>query len=64
VAEGLHRLGPRLDPGTLPQEPVVPKAAHTSMDKNFKRTFATAAWITQSEGTVARWGVPRGPSVS
>jgi hypothetical protein len=34
------------------------------MDKNFKRTFATAAGITQSEGTVARWGVPRGPSVS
>jgi uncharacterized membrane protein len=35
-----------------------------TMDKNFKRTFATAAWITQSEGTVAWWGVPRGPSVS
>src|SRR5215475_11833326 len=27
------------------------------MDKNFKRTFATTAWTTQSEGTVARWCV-------
>src|SRR5262252_7913364 len=25
------------------------------MDKNFKRTFATTAWTTQSEGTVAQW---------
>jgi hypothetical protein len=34
------------------------------MDKNFKRTFATTAWTTQSEGTVALWCVPRVSSVS
>ena len=47
--------------------PLLPKCPWTPggrMDKNFKRTFATTAWTTQSEGTVARWCVPRVSSVS
>ena len=40
------------------------KQALQETDKNFKRTFATTAWTTQSEGTVARWCVPRVSPVS
>src|SRR5215475_13015572 len=65
------QLRQRLDqsriPGICPLEGLDRDSLNANdkgMDKNFKRTFATTAWTTQSEGTVARWCVPRVSSVS